>query len=119
LETILANLDTVLLCSMPPYLPNDYIGIVLEGDRIYLSFTEHFRRPVNLTFEETLSLNLALKRLPLARHGLEAAEQLQQKMLALLPSGAQSQWRAARRQLEAGPLPREIQNRIALLEQAI
>ena len=118
-ETILADLDAVLLCGVPPYLPNDYIGVVLEGDKVYLSFAEHFRRPVNLTFEETLSLNLALKRLPLARHGLEAAEQLQRKMLALLPSGARSQWRAARRQLEVGPLPRELRNRIALLEQAI
>jgi len=118
-ETILADLNAVLLCGVPPYLPNDYIGVVLEGDKVYLSFAEHFRRPVNLTFEETLSLNLALKRLPLARHGLEAAEQLQRKMLALLPTGARSRWRAARRQLEVGPLPREIQNRVALLEQAI
>jgi len=33
-ETILADLDAVLLCGAPPYLPNDYIGVVLEGDRI-------------------------------------------------------------------------------------
>ncbi len=63
-ETILADLDAVLLCGVPPYLPNDYIGVVLEGDKIYLSFAEHFRRPVNLTFEETLSLNLALQAAP-------------------------------------------------------
>jgi proteasome accessory factor C len=118
-ETILADLDAVLLCGAPPYLPNDYIGVVLEGDRIYLSFAEHFKRPVNLTFEEALSLNLALRTLPLTRRGLEAAGRLQRKMVALLPAGARSLWRTARRQVEAGPRHPEVQARVALLEQAI
>ena len=59
----------------------------MEGDRIHLSFAEQFRRPVNLTFQEALSLNLALRSLPLTRRGRGAAEQLQRKIMAILPRG--------------------------------
>jgi proteasome accessory factor C len=118
-RTLLADLDAVLLCGVPPYLPNDYIGVVLEGDRIYVSFAEHFKRPVNLTFEEALSLNLALRQLPLSRRDLETASELRKKILNLLPSGTRALWREARRQLQAGPALRDLHERLAVLEQAI
>lgn len=118
-ETILADLDALLLCGVPPYLPNDYIGVVLEGGRIHLSFAEHFKRPVNLTFEEALSLNLALRRLPLARGRYDAAKKLRRKVLALLPRGSLGMWREARRRLDVGSARWALQERIGLLEQAI
>ena len=118
-DTILADLNAVLLCGVPPYMPNDYIGVVFEGDRIHMSFADHFKRPVNLTLQEALSLNLALRYLPLTAHGREAAQKLQQKILDALPSGARSQWRTARRQMNVGPLHREMHNRVAMLRQAI
>lgn len=118
-ETILADLDAVLLCGVPPYLPNNYIDVVLEGDRIQLAFAEHFKRPVNLTFEEALSLNLALRRLPLTQRGMEAAAELRRKVLALLPSGTRALWRDARRRLNVGASQKGLQERIARLEQAI
>ncbi len=118
-KTILADLDSVLLCGVPPYLPNDYIGVVLEGDRIYVSFAEHFKRPVNLTFEEALSLGLSLRRLPLPKERREAAEALRHKLLALLPGPARRMWREARRQVDVGWFHKEVEERIALLRQAI
>ena len=118
-ERILADLDAVLLCGVPPYMPNDYIGVVVEGDRIHISFAEHFKRPINLTFEEALSLNLALGRLPLTHRERGAAQQLRKKILDALPSGARRRWQKARKQLQVGSLHRGVQERIALLEQAI
>lgn len=118
-ETVIADLNAVLLCGVPPYLPNNYVSVSLDGDRIYVAFAEHFKRPVNLTFNEALALSLALRHLPLTRRGLETARRLRTKIIDLLPAGARSQWRTARRQLEVGPLDPAIQDRIALLQQAI
>ena len=118
-ETILADLDAVLLCGVPPYMPNDYIGVVIEGERIHLSFAGHFKRPINLTFEEALSLNLALGRLPLTAEGRKAAATLRSKIRRSLPRGVQRRWRAARKQLDAGALRRGVQERVATLEKAI
>ena len=118
-NTILADLDAILLCGVPPYMPNDYISVVLEGDRIHLSFAEHFKRPVNLTFEEALSLNLALGRLPLTPRDRKIADGLRTRILDSLPKGTRRLWRKARKQVQVGSLHRGVRQRIALLEQAI
>lgn len=118
-ETLLADLDAVLLCGVPPYLPNDYISVVVEGDRISIDFASHFRRPVNLTFHEALSLILALQHLPLTKRGREAAEALGKKIIEILPRGARKVLRSARRQVNVGPLCRGVRQRVALLQQAI
>ncbi|MHC4822177.1 MAG: helix-turn-helix transcriptional regulator [Planctomycetota bacterium] len=55
--------DLVMMCGVPPYFPHNYIGFYLEGDRVYVRFAEHFRRPVRLTLTEALSLTMALRTL--------------------------------------------------------
>ncbi|MCK6481135.1 MAG: WYL domain-containing protein [Planctomycetes bacterium] len=55
--------DLVMMCGVPPYFPHNYIGFFIEGDRVFVRFAEHFRRPVRLTLPEALSLNLALRTL--------------------------------------------------------
>ena len=55
--------DLVMMCGVPPYFPHNYIGFYLEGDRVFVRFAEHFRRPVRLTLSEALSLTLALRAL--------------------------------------------------------
>jgi len=116
---ILSDLDAVILCGVPPYLPSDYISVVLEGDRIHLAFAEHFQRPVNLTLEEALGLSLALERLPLAARHREAGETLRRKIAGALPHGARKAWRTAAKQVQVGPRRREERKRIADLEEAI
>ena len=118
-ETILADLNAVLLCGVPPYLPDDYVSVVVDGDRIHVAFAEHFRRPVNLTFQEALSLILALQHLPLTRRSREVAEALRKKILDILPSGTRKVLRSARRRMNVGPLHRGVQQRVALLQQAV
>jgi len=55
--------DLVMMCGVPPYFPHNYINFYLEGDRAFVRFAEHFRRPVRLTLPEALSLTLALRTL--------------------------------------------------------
>ena len=118
-ERIVSDLDAVLLCGVPPYLPNDYVSVVVENDRIHIAFADHFRRPVNLTFEEALSLSLALARLPLSKPNREAARSLRSKISAALPRSARRAWKKAARQVQVGALSRGVRERVALLEQAV
>jgi proteasome accessory factor C len=49
----------LLMCGVPPYFPHDYIAFSLDGDRVYIRFADHFRRPVSLNPLEALALKLA------------------------------------------------------------
>ena len=118
-ETIASDLESVLMCGVPPYLPSDYISVVVEGDRVSVSFAEHFRRPVNFTFQEALSLVLALERLPLTRQRFKAAQELKGKIMDVLPSGARDVVESARRQVDVGALEQGVRERVAVLRQAI
>ncbi len=61
---VLADLNRILLCGVPPYLPDDYIGVYVEDGRVTIRFAEHFKRPVRFTLQEALALQLALESLP-------------------------------------------------------
>lgn len=61
---ILSDLDKMLLCGVPPYLPDDYIGVYVDDGRVEIRFAEHFRRPVRFTLPEALALKLAIESLP-------------------------------------------------------
>jgi proteasome accessory factor C len=53
----------VMMCGVPPYFPHNYVNLFIDGDRVFVRFAEHFRRPVRLTLPEALSLVLALRAL--------------------------------------------------------
>ena len=59
-EAIVDDLDHLLLCGVPPYGPGDYVGTVVEGDRISIRAADHFRRPIRWTHPEILALTIAL-----------------------------------------------------------
>jgi proteasome accessory factor C len=82
-KTILSDLDAILMCGVPPYLPNDYVGVYVENNTVRLSFADHFKRPVTLTHTEALALRLALECLP-ARTSSHASK-LIRKLNRLLP----------------------------------
>ncbi|NOZ24075.1 MAG: WYL domain-containing protein [Planctomycetes bacterium] len=52
--------ERVLLCGVPPYLPNDYIDVHIQGDSVRIRFAEHFKRPVRFTMQEALALKVML-----------------------------------------------------------
>jgi len=118
-ETIVADLNAALLCGVPPYLPSDYVSVVMEGDRIHVAFAEHFQRPVNLTFQEAVSLIIALRHLPTDQRGLEARRALERKILDLLPGASAEVLRSARREVNVGSLHRGVAERVGVLQRAI
>jgi proteasome accessory factor C len=70
----------VLLCGVPPYLPNDYIDVHIEGERVSIRFAEHFKRPVRFTMQEALALRTVLSTLT----GAEGPKKLLAKLDHLL-----------------------------------
>jgi proteasome accessory factor C len=52
--------ERVLMCGVPPYLPNDYIDVHVQGDNVSIRFAEHFKRPVRFTMQEALALKVML-----------------------------------------------------------
>jgi len=95
--------DLVMMCGVPPYFPHNYINLYLEGDRVFVRFAEHFRRPVRLTLSEALSLTLALRTLEGGGTGAGTAftpaiEGLRKKIQeVLVPEEARSLREAERR----------------------
>jgi len=57
-------LNRVLMCGVPPYLPDNYIGFIRRGDAVTLTFASHMGAPVRLSLREGLSLRLLLETLP-------------------------------------------------------
>ncbi len=99
--------DLVMMCGVPPYFPHNYINLYLEGDRVFVRFAEHFRRPVRLTLSEALSLTLALRALEGGGAGAGTAfapaiEGLRRKIQeVLVPEAPRGPGAAAARRLQA------------------
>lgn len=89
------HLSRVLMCGVPPYLPDNYIGYAREGDRVYLTLASHMSQPVRLTLEEALGLRLLLQTLPPARKGASPAAALLRKIESALAADAGAAFRGA------------------------
>lgn len=90
------NLNRMLMCGVPPYLPDDYIGYERDGDRVYLALASHMSQPVRLTLEEALGLRLVLQALPGSRSG-SPADALLRKIESALSASAGKDFRRASR----------------------
>ena len=53
--------EILSLCGVPPYLPHNYLVFGIHGDRVTIRFAEHLARPVHLTLQEALAIDLALR----------------------------------------------------------
>jgi predicted DNA-binding transcriptional regulator YafY len=64
IKEVLRRLESISLCGVPPYSPNDYISYRLLGAGedavIDIQYAQHFARPLNFTMQETLALKYAL-----------------------------------------------------------
>jgi proteasome accessory factor C len=75
----------VMMCGVPPYAPNNYVSLWVQGGRVYIRFAEQFERPVRLVLSEALALLLALEPLEASQHPFhEAVRALRKKILAAL-----------------------------------
>ncbi|MCA8926029.1 MAG: WYL domain-containing protein [Planctomycetes bacterium] len=83
---LMGDLNAIMLCGVPPYLPNDYISVFIDGDHVTVDYAQHFARPARLTLPEALALRLAIERLPIPEEGplyeayLQVLETLEQQM---------------------------------------
>lgn len=57
---LMAALDELLMCGVPPYAPSDYVTGWIEGDRITLINADFLRRPLCLTVGEAVSLKVMI-----------------------------------------------------------
>ncbi len=78
--------EVLTMCGVPPYLPHNYLVFAIHGDSVSIRFAEHLSRPVHLTLQEALAIDLALRsvsggRLPAFG---DAAPRLRRKLRELL-----------------------------------
>lgn len=53
------DLDLVFMAGLPPYGPGDLIDVLVEDDGgIWISMADHFSRPLRLTRQEALAVNV-------------------------------------------------------------
>ena len=53
--------EVLTMCGVPPYLPHNYLVFSIHGDSVSIRFAEHLSRPVHLTLQEALAIDLALR----------------------------------------------------------
>ena len=116
-QEVLADLDAILMCGAPPYLPTDYINVAIEGGRIYLEFAEQFRRPVRLTLFEALALRLAAGSLAGARSQHAAA--LLERIDEAMPLPLKERGQGARDRFYFASLAPALARKIESIEAAI
>jgi proteasome accessory factor C len=90
---ILSDLNRILLCGVPPYLPDDYIGVYVDDGKVEIRFAEHWKRPVRFTLPEALALRLAIESLPAGGDAayVEARRLLLEKISRILGAEAAEQ----------------------------
>jgi proteasome accessory factor C len=85
-KKLLADLDRLIMCGVPPYTPSDYFHYALHGHgdsaRLHVNFAGHFVRPLNFTPQEALALKYALEHFSRGADA-ETAKQIQAMSEAL------------------------------------
>ncbi len=107
-RVVLRDLQRLLLCGVPPYLPDDYVAVLVEAGRVRVRFAERFRRPVPPTAREALALLLALP-----EPGPPGAEALRARLRRLLGTTSDLLARVRR-----GSSPASVRSRVAALDAA-
>lgn len=55
-EELVADLDVVFVVGLYPYTPDNLIEVLFDDERVWISYTNFFERPLKLTRDEALSL---------------------------------------------------------------
>ena len=113
--------EVLTLCGVPPYLPHNYFVFQIDGDRVRIKFAEHLRRPVHLTLQEALAIDLALRGVGSGRvppFG-DAAARLREKVRTLLKGGEREALDALDRSVAGKAAPEPVTHAIARLKEAM
>lgn len=121
-EEVWEDITEVLsLCGVPPYLPHNYLVFSIHGDRVSIRFAEHLARPVHLTLQEALAIDLALRSISGGRVPVfgEAAPRLRQKLRDLLGGGERRALEAFDRSVAGTPPSALVSDTICRLKDAM
>jgi len=62
-KELLADLDFLLGVGSPPFAPDDFLDLYVEGDRVYVALHQSFSRPPRFTESEAAALAAAVRAL--------------------------------------------------------
>ncbi|HSD21162.1 MAG TPA: WYL domain-containing protein [Anaeromyxobacter sp.] len=62
-KELLADLDFLLEVGSPPFAPDDFLDLYVEGDRVYVALHQSFSRPPRFTESEAAALAAAVQAL--------------------------------------------------------
>ncbi|MFV1959363.1 MAG: helix-turn-helix transcriptional regulator [Planctomycetota bacterium] len=113
--------EVLTFCGVPPYLPHNYLVFSIHGDRVSIRFAEHLSRPVHLTLQEALAIDLALRTVSGGSPPVfgDAAPRLREKLRRLLGGRERVALAAFDRGVAGRPPPDLVTETIALLKQAM
>jgi len=74
-EELIADIDVLMMCGLPPFGPGDLIEAFVEGDSVVIAMAEYLAKPPRLTRAEAIAL-LVMGRAVAALPGLEEAGSL-------------------------------------------
>ena len=113
--------DVLALCGVPPYLPHNYFVFAIDGDRVRIKFAEHLKRPVHLTLQEALAIDLALRGVASGRAPPfgDAAARLRSKLKSLLKGGERDALVALDRSVTGKAAPEPVTEAIGRLKEAM
>ena len=113
--------EVLTLCGVPPYLPHNYLVFSIHGDRVSIRFAEHLSRPVHLTLQEALAIDLALRSVSGGRPPAfgDAAPRLRKKLRRLLGGADRRALEAFDRGVAGRPPPDLVIETIGLLKDAM
>ncbi len=113
--------EVLTLCGVPPYLPHNYFVFSIHGDRVSIRFAEHLARPVHLTLQEALAIDLALRSVSGGRPPAfgDAAPRLRNKLRELLKGREREALDAFDRSVGGAAPPDAVAETIHLLKEAM
>jgi proteasome accessory factor C len=102
---LMADLDLLTLVGRPPFSPDDFIDVYVEGDRVFVALDQRFSRPPRLTAPEAAALWASAQVMrPAAKSALGSA---QKKLLAALPVWARRSFGGLSSRLSTDAAPME------------
>ncbi len=113
--------EVLTLCGVPPYLPHNYLVFSIHGDRVRIHFAEHLSRPVHLTLQEALAIDLALRSVSGGRPPAfgDAAPRLRAKLAQLLGGRERAALERFDRSLAGAPPSDLVTDTIGVLKEAM
>jgi proteasome accessory factor C len=108
-KELLEDLDFLLTVGCPPFAPDDFLDLYVEGDRVFVALHQSFSRPPRFTESEAAALAAAAQAL-----GGEGAERAVKALRDAVPRDRRKSYDELSRRIYAGspPAPGSVLGRL-------